>query len=329
MKNILLGLLTFVALVGCENKNAKPVISDSNGRMNHLLIVMDNSKWQGEVGGKLKEIIMTPVIGLPQEENQFDVSQIPSNSFGKMFRTSRNILIVEIDTLNAFQTKRDHYARPQQIVRIVGPTEEEIINTLDLYKDELIAVFKKSDIANIQDKIAKKSFAKGKYKTLTQLGVEMTIPTFFRTVEDTGEFLWLRQYLSGGIAKGDGRSNILVYSVPMENEPENILETVVQIRDSIGKKFLPGSKEGMYMITEKATKPRVYKTTLDEKNTFKTYGKWELMNDFMAGPFVSFILRDTANKRWIVLEGFTYAPSVEKRDFMFELEAILKTVKVL
>ena len=28
----------------------------------------------------------------------------------------------------------------------------------------------------------------------------------------------------------------------------------------------------------------------------------------------------------MVIEGFTFAPSEEKRDYMFELEAILKTV---
>ncbi|WP_338039470.1 DUF4837 family protein [Maribacter litopenaei] len=27
------------------------------------------------------------------------------------------------------------------------------------------------------------------------------------------------------------------------------------------------------------------------------------------------------------MEGFTFAPATEKRDYMFELEAILKTVK--
>ncbi|MFC2108956.1 DUF4837 family protein [Bacteroidota bacterium] len=329
MKNLAVVLVTFLILVGCESKNSKPVISDSNGRMNHLLIVMDNSKWQGEIGKKLKQIIMTPVVGLPQEENQFDVSQIPSNSFGAMFRASRNVLIIEKDTLNAFQTKKDLYAKPQQIVRIVGPTEGDIIHTLELYKNELISVFKKADTKNVQDNFSKKAFPKGTYKTLTNLGIELTIPKFFRTVEDNGEFLWLRQYLSGGIAKGDGRSNILVYSVPMEEEPNNVLEAIVQMRDSIGKKFLPGSKEGMYMITEKAVKPRLYKTTLNEIETYKTYGKWELLNDFMAGPFVNFAIRDTAHKRWIILEGFTYAPSVEKRDFMFELEAILKSVEVL
>ena len=39
------------------------------------------------------------------------------------------------------------------------------------------------------------------------------------------------------------------------------------------------------------------------------------------------LVEDAQNNRWIVLEGFTYAPSVAKRDYMFELEAILRTIQ--
>ncbi|MFZ2284686.1 MAG: DUF4837 family protein, partial [Lutibacter sp.] len=30
----------------------------------------------------------------------------------------------------------------------------------------------------------------------------------------------------------------------------------------------------------------------------------------------------------VVVEGLTYAPSMNKRDYMFELEAIMKTIKI-
>jgi hypothetical protein len=47
----------------------------------------------------------------------------------------------------------------------------------------------------------------------------------------------------------------------------------------------------------------------------------------MAGPFITYIINDKANDRKLVLEGFTFAPATAKRDYMFELEAILKTLK--
>jgi hypothetical protein len=61
--------------------------------------------------------------------------------------------------------------------------------------------------------------------------------------------------------------------------------------------------------------------------TFETKGTWQLENDYMSGPFINYSILDKKNNRILVLEGFCYAPSKEKRDLMFELEAIIKSVK--
>ena len=37
---------------------------------------------------------------------------------------------------------------------------------------------------------------------------------------------------------------------------------------------------------------------------------------------------DQKNDRLLVVEGFTYAPSVNKREFLFELEAIAKSLRI-
>jgi hypothetical protein len=47
----------------------------------------------------------------------------------------------------------------------------------------------------------------------------------------------------------------------------------------------------------------------------------------MAGPFLTFVIDDKKNDRKLVVEGFTFAPATNKRDYMFELEAILRTIK--
>ena len=39
--------------------------------------------------------------------------------------------------------------------------------------------------------------------------------------------------------------------------------------------------------------------------------------------------KDTLNKRNIVIEGFSFAPSESKRDYMFELNTIITTLKLV
>jgi hypothetical protein len=63
------------------------------------------------------------------------------------------------------------------------------------------------------------------------------------------------------------------------------------------------------------------------RNAYETKGTWQMKNDFMSGPFINYVIFDKENKRILVLEGFCYAPSKEKRDLMFELESIIKSIQ--
>jgi hypothetical protein len=49
----------------------------------------------------------------------------------------------------------------------------------------------------------------------------------------------------------------------------------------------------------------------------------------MSGPFINYAIIDADYNRILVLEGFCYAPSKDKRDLMHELEAIIKSVVVV
>ena len=49
----------------------------------------------------------------------------------------------------------------------------------------------------------------------------------------------------------------------------------------------------------------------------------------MAGPFLNVIIEDTKNQRFIVFEGFVFSPSDRKREYMVEIEAIIKSLKIL
>ena len=133
--------------------------------------------------------------------------------------------------------------------------------------------------------------------------------------------MWFRQDID------KGSMNIITYTLPLIDN-DSIINSIVAARDTIGKKYIPGQFDGTYMITEEAYTPFTKETELSNNPSFETRGKWEVKNDFMAGPFLNYTLVDKSKKRLVVVEGFTYAPSTNKRDFMFELEAILKTIKV-
>ena len=128
--------------------------------------------------------------------------------------------------------------------------------------------------------------------------------------------------------------NIIAYTMPsgsFEND-STLARDIVQMRDSIGKKYIPGPdipNKVTYMVTEKIFAPYVYLTRIKDRKAIEVRGTWEVMNYPMAGPFQTYIIDDPDRDRMLVIEGFTFAPATNKRDYMFELEAILKSIRFL
>ncbi|NNK11279.1 MAG: DUF4837 family protein, partial [Flavobacteriaceae bacterium] len=102
------------------------------------------------------------------------------------------------------------------------------------------------------------------------------------------------------------------------------------MRDSIGEKYIPGPdirNKKTYMTTEDAFAPHFFETEIDGHKALEARSIWDIENYPMAGPFLTFVIDDEDNNRKLVVEGFTFAPATNKRDYMFELEAILRSVK--
>ncbi len=326
MKKILSALIITILLSSCVG-NDTMVIRDSIGKINKVMVVAKISDWTGDVGKEVRNSFGELMVGLPQPETILSVSQVAPNGFSSMMKASRNILIISEGAIENFSVKTNVYARPQTVIYLQAKDDESIIRILQKRKQEIRKIFLDADILFTQNIFEKDKLDDTQFKTVQNLGLSLTIPDKFNKVDDTGDFLWLRNHLMSGIAKS-GSNNILLYTVPLKDETQ-VSDSIVAVRNRIGKKYIPGSKpETMHMITEEAYTPSTFDVIVDGKKAYETRGKWEVKNDFMAGPFVNYTIIDKKNNRLVVVEGFTYAPSVNKRAFLFELEAIAKSIKI-
>ncbi|WP_298767294.1 DUF4837 family protein [uncultured Polaribacter sp.] len=326
MKKIVAICILFALLSACQG-NDKFVLRGSIGTLNKVMVVTKASNWNGDLGTIIRNSFGELVVGLPQPEPVLKVSQIAPAGFNSMMKINRNILVIGTADKDEFYVKQNIYAKPQTIVYIYGKDNASAIAMFKKNEEKIIQTFLESEIKNTQNIFTNRRINNANYKTLNSLNIDFTIPDNFRTVEDTGNFLWLRQHLKSGIAK-TGSNNILIYAIPLKDETK-VAENIVAVRDSIGEAHIPGSdQETMHMITEEAYTPYTQETIVNGTKAFETRGKWEVKNDFMAGPFINYSVIDKKNNRVIVFEGFTYAPSVNKRAFLFELEAIGKSLKI-
>ncbi len=328
MRKLLLIPLLLLIVTSCKEGTKDDVIlPGSSGNTNKILVVVKGNDWEGKIGDEIRTVFGEHQVGLPQPETLLSVSQIDPSGYKGFIKNGKAILTLRKGKEENISIERNKYAEPQIIVHATAKDEEGVINLIRNRGKEIIRIFQEEDIKFIQNVFKKERLDESQFKTLQNLGLSVVIPERYKLVDDTGDFLWLRQHLKSGIARGDGTNNILVYSVPLD-EGMDVADNISSMRDAIGEKHIPGSKEGMYMITEAAYTPHTYEIEFKGKQAYETRGKWEVKNDFMAGPFLNYTVVDKKNNRLVVFEGFTYAPSVNKRNFIFELEAIAKTLEI-
>lgn len=323
MKNILSFFLVALFFISCKEENSGTAYKESSGKINHLSVIIDNQLWNGEVGDSIRNKFAAPVDGLPQEEPLFTIKQYTPNLFEGFMTNSRNILVVLKTENNIFELKKDEFARPQNVAHITGSTVLEILKQLENHSAEIIAEFKQTDIAENQRRINKSLLNDSKIEKTFKASLKL--PTAYKYIIEEGKFFWIRKELTSG------NSSILLYEVPIatiEND-SNTMSNIIKMRDSIGEKHIQGTLPNTFMITEAAYSPYFSTVKLNGKKTYETKGTWELKNDFMAGPFINYAIKDEKNNRFLVIEGFCYNPSQSKRDLMHELESIIKSIKLL
>jgi hypothetical protein len=208
------------------------------------------------------------------------------------------------------------------VFHISGKTSAAIIDTIEKNAPKIVQMIKEMEIAETQ-KINKQSLINPKIIT-NKFHITLNIPSGYEYMLHKSKFIWLKKEIISG------NMSLLIYQVPLHSikKGDNEIASIVRMRDSIGK-YIHGTDPNTPMITEEGYAPYLFKIQLDGKPTYETKGTWELKNDFMAGPFINYAIVDKAYSRILVLEGFCYSPSKEKRDLMHELEAIIKSVHIV
>lgn len=321
MNKILILAISVLALLGCQSNNTVS-LSASSGNINNLSVVVDNDLWEGSVGESIRNVIGAPLYGLPQDEPMFTMRQMPTVVFSDFARRNRTVLKIEKGKEADTKFYEDTYAKPQKMVVISGQTNQEIINEIEANANKIISIFKAEEIKEKQRRISKSLHKTNNIETVLDLSIDF--PSAYRVATEKDNFFWLRRDIRTGTL------NILVYEVPLDriSDKDEAINDVIKMRDSIGKLYVPGPLEGTYMITEEAYTPFLSSTIIDNKPSFETRSTWEVKDAYMAGPFLNYAIKDEINQRYVIFEGFAFAPSVEKRDYVFEFEAIAKSIKI-
>ena len=309
-------LAFFILIISCRENNSELLLPESNGTINSISVVIDDHLWGSEIGDLIRKEFAYPIYGLPQMEPVFDLKQIPTSVFSGFATNSRTILKVGLSNKEKIAAHINKFAKPQLIIDVSSVSQQKLKEQIRNSKDRIISKLYAHEIAEKQRRVLK---SKNPTKLIREkFGFDILFSSSYRIAKSSKDFLWVRRDTEKG--------SVNFYISKIKNK-ENL--NINLIRDSISKKFIPGPTEKTHMSTEKGYTPKSKRLQLTESlKVIETRGIWEVKNQFMAGPFLNHTVvhRNNSDELYI-LEGFVYSPGTKKRDYIFELEAIFKSIK--
>ncbi len=317
--------------LSCENANKEPkqtnrsfLVPMSSGNPYEVMVVADDSIWEGYAGRALDVVLNKPLKGLPQEESTFHVSRITPDNYDRITNLFRNIIIFKIGREYSeprFRLLRDEFSSPQMIMTIQGPSVSEVSTFITEQTDFIIKFFSDEEINRAAREFHDEHNIKFAKKVKDMFGCDFYIPVDINKMKIGDNFIWASNDALTGI------QNIVIYSYPYATEKVFRRGVYIALRDSFMKANIPGGKPNQYMATDK-NHVDVKNITVRGEFAQEARGLWHMENDAMGGPFVAHSMIDTINNKVIVVEGFVYAPDKMKRTMIRRLEAALYTLRM-
>jgi len=322
MRKTILFVCAIMILAGLYSCNQGFSVSRASGLAYEVCVVMDKSLWESELGETVKEELTSPVPYLPQAEPFMRITYATPDQFNGILRYMRNILIVDVNkdmyTKVSFHEESNKWAEGQAIMQITTPSEVQLAGFLGEHERVLVNYFNNEEMKRASAYLKRSYSPIVMERAQAKFGITIYAPSDIKAVKEGDNSLWF----SNDAPRG--RCDILIYSFPYTSKKTFTLDYLVNMRDSVAKKLIPGSFPNSYMATEKRI-VEFFPSTLNNKYCGIVRGLWKMEGDMMGGPFVSYARVDEANQRVIVTEGFVYEPNEDKRKYIRSLEAALRT----
>ena len=137
-------------------------------------------------------------------------------------------------------------------------------------------------------------------------------------------FMWIRKEVT------EYSQGIIIFSEPYLDKKQFSKESIVSRTNRYLKQYVPGDSPGAYMsLTDEYLVPTWNQVEgMDPAYAIEMRGVWNVVNDFMGGPYVCYTFVEPLNNNIITIMGYVYQPNKKKRNLLRQLEAIIYSVKL-
>jgi hypothetical protein len=324
--SLFLAFLGAAFLYSCGGERT-PLLPNITGSAGQVVVVINDPVWESEAGKQLGRILSSEHRALPQREPLFDLVRIGHASFTNLFKTHRNIVVVNISgqyTESRMNIRRNVFARPQVLIEINAPDTERLYSFLVNHEERIVGELQNTEIARITE--YNRLYEKGEIREELNAKFDLSLifPPGYSIFIDTTDFAWIGFH---PVAQ-ERMQGVFIYQYDYRDPDTFTPESLIVRRNEFLRQYVAGPREGSFMTTEMNLSP-IFTEFMENGRYFaELRGLWKVQNDFMGGPFISRTTLDEERNRVITVEGFVFAPGEKKRNLLRQVEGIINTFEI-
>lgn len=315
------GILTAL-ISGCSEEDYKPSVT---GRPGEIVVIIESRYWKSEIGDTIRAVFERPFPMLPQVEKSYALINVDYSSFVPVMQKHRNVITVEIS--NEYPEakivmRRDSWATPQIVFTVVGRDPHEVAEAISKKADYMAGMLEQAEL----DRQSKSARAYSDTKLHDSIAkvfeIDMHIPDGYSLMRKAKNFMWMEsQTIHNSIG-------IFIYDYPFTDDSTFTVKYLTDKRNQVLKAYVPGALDSSWMTTSEYINPELKIKEFRGQTYGELRGLWEVVNDYMGGPFISRSYVDRQKGRVLTVEGYIYAPRFDKRDYVRRVEGIINTVSL-
>lgn len=332
------GLLLFLISLddGGKKEGGSNYLPTATGADGELVLACADQAVDMKVGDTVASVLGRDMFGLPRPEPYFDIVRVKKEKLGGMLKQHQNVFLVDISKEHEQAAElgvgKDQWAKDQLVFRLKGNDKDSAIKKFKESSARILKRLEHTERKRLRSVYETDYSEKLKRKLEKKHGLSIKVPGGFEVKRSRDRFVWLERYrqIPKGGRKRDLMEGILIYYRPYEDENQFKKERLLEVRDSVLKKYVPGPSEGSYMTTEDRfpeVEPRMEEIRFKGEYATEIRGLWRVENDQMGGPFVNTSTYHEESGRLITVESFIYGPRFDKRDYLRQLQAMVYTLE--
>lgn len=336
--------LTAVLLTGCGEFKMP-----ATGPDDEIAVFADDTTWQ-TLEPILRQVF-EDTVWTPQPESWFTLKRVPFEEWGDYEKRKNRMIVGPLDGTGAVSSyirnsldstvtnlvlegkefvfnKYDSRARGQLLMFLTAQDLKTLGGAIAGKASELSYYFRRislrRELADIAEEAAyhKRDISRRLARTY---GWTMTIQHDYHVAIDSAEarFFWIRR-----ATPADMERWIFIHWRDISDPGILTDQYVLALRDSVTRTFLRTVGDDAF-VEIAPYHLKIEKVNFLERFAYETRGNWRFSDKSGGGPFVNYTFYDPSTRRLYMLDGSVFAPRVEKKKLILQVDALLQTFRTV